>query len=802
MTRDLRQRFIVVAFSLYFVFVIYGSLVPLDFRPLPIEEAVASFRTIEYLKLGIVSRADWVSNILLFIPLAFFAMGVLDRRGMTTRLVCSVAVMLALVALSGAIEFTQLFFPPRTVSINDIIAETTGAAVGVAAWWIWRQRFFAWLGGWQRAHGHTDVATRLLWGYLAILFGYSLLPLDLTISPVEIFHKWREGRMVLIPFAFLSSLDARVLYEVVSDVVVWVPISLLIVASGRKNPRSAWMWAVVAASLLELLQVFVWTRVSDVNDVLAAIAGGWVGSWFGSRLFHKGEAANAVPPGRESNQLSLVWGVGVVIWSAVLVAVFWYPYDFIVDKTFLRERLALLLGRVPFHAYYYGTEYRAITELLHRMVFFAPLGALVAAWLKRGRRSGVMDFVLCLIPCGIVAFLIEGGRLLIPSKHPDSIDPALEIAGALAGFWIARAVMGRHTVQHDTDEGNFSGGVAVPCAEPIVRRSRSGVSISTATGQLTRGQLAALCGVPLMFCLAGSVAMSFSGVPYNVRKLFGEGHPVLTLFLLCLALYWVCGVPVWFRVWLAQGSWLRVPAYVVLVMIHGGVCYTLLRLSVPEEMIHKIVGSPVLGWPWEWELIGRFLALFAIPSVLMTGALLPVPLGAGIVRDIHWRWLAGAAFLLPLAHWVVVVKADTDNLVELMAGGGTWFSSLLLGGWLYTMFQTGTVLAARVAGHWRVSLAATLVFVGLSIPLCYSLLWVGTENDIYKYEKRFSAMQFMLSPDREHYLGGMSLALRYGVVHFLAIGVVCATQLTAMKLLELLEEKKTSTRSLRLRERA
>jgi len=773
----------------YLAFVVYGSLVPLRFRPLPFEEAVASFRAIKYLNLGIASRADWVSNILLFIPLAFLAMGVLDGQGKARRIIASAAVLLVLAALSGTLEFTQLFFPPRTVSINDIIAESVGAAVGVAAWWLWGQRVVAWLDGRQRTRGHFDIASRILWGYLAILFGYSLLPLDLTISPVEIFHKWRQGRMVLTPFAFLSKLDARGMYEVVSDVAVWVPVSLLLVATGRKNRRSAWIWAVGAAALLELLQVFVWTRVSDVNDVLAAIAGGGIGSWLGGIVFHRGQAIDAAPAGRKSKQLSLVWGLGFVIWSAVLAAVFWYPYDFMVERAFLRERIALLLGRVPFHAYYYGTEYRAITELLHRVAFFAPLGALAAAWIRKGRRSGVVDAVLCLIPCGLVAFVIEGGRLFVPSKQPDTIDPVLEIAGALTGFWIARAVMGRQSVNRESAVKTVSGEAEALSVDTVVRRPRSGSSRPTGVGQLTMGQLVLLCGGPLLFWLVGSVAMSFSGVPYNVRKLFGGGHPVLTLFILCLALYWICGVPVWFRVWLARGSWLRVPACGLLVMIHGAFCYTLLRLSVPVEMIHKIVGSPVLGWPWEWELLGRFLALFAVPSVLMTGALLPVPVGGGTARDLSWRWFAVAAVLLPLAHWVVVIQADTDNLVELMAGGGTWFSSLLLGGWLYVMFQTGTILAARGAGHWRVSLTAALVFVVLSIPLCYALLWAGTENDIYKYEKHFSAMQFMLSPDREHYLDGGSLAVRYSVVHLLAVGVICATQLTAMKLMEFGQER-------------
>jgi len=783
----------------YLAFVVYGSLVPLHFRPLPLKEAVVSFRAIEYLHLGIASRADWVSNILLFIPLSFLAMGVLNGKGMARRVFSSVAVMLGLVALSGAIEFTQLFFPPRTVSINDIIAESIGAALGITAWWIWGKRFLVWLEGWQQAHGPTDVTTRILWAYLALLFGYNLLPLDLTISPVELYHKWHEGRVRLVPFAFLANWDIKTVYNAIADTAIWIPVAALLLMTKKRTVKEAWLWTVLLATLVEVLQLFVWTRVTDVNQILESVLGGGMGAWLAGRFVSGEHAAVRSSEQLEENRSAWGWIACYLCWSLVLLVVFWYPFDFHTDYSFLKERI-VLLKRVPFYAYYYGTEYRAATELLHRLVFFAPLGALAAACIQKGRRSGLADAILCLIPCGLVILLIEGGRFLIPSKNPDTIDPLLELAGAFVGFWLVRAVSVRTKVKHNTSSSDFSPHAQAPAT--IARQSRPGFPGRTVMGKLTGGQLVLLCGAPLVFCLVGSVAMSFSGVPYNVRKIFGGGHPVLTLFMLCFALYWLCGVPVWFRVWLSRGSWLRVPAFPLLVILHGAVCYTLLRLSVPVEMIHKIVGSPVLGWPWEWELIGRFLALFAIPSMLMTGALLPVPLGAGVVRDVPWRWLAVAAVLLPLAHWVVVIEADTDNLVELMAGGGTWFSSILLGGWLYVVFQTGTILAARVAGHWRVSMTAALVFVVFSIPLCYALLWAGTENDIYKYEKHFSAMQFMLSPDREHYLGGGGLAVRYSVVHLLAVGVICATQLTAMKLLGVFQGKRQRIRPSQLKERA
>ena len=47
----------------YTLFVIYGSLVPLNFQHHSWQEAVETFKNIRYLNLGIGSRADWVRNI-------------------------------------------------------------------------------------------------------------------------------------------------------------------------------------------------------------------------------------------------------------------------------------------------------------------------------------------------------------------------------------------------------------------------------------------------------------------------------------------------------------------------------------------------------------------------------------------------------------------------------------------------------------------------------------------------------------------------------------------------------------------
>lgn len=346
-----RRGLVALAALAYLAFVVYGSLVPLDFRPRPLEEALRDFRAMPWLDLGAASRADWVANLLLFVPLAYLWTGVLWARAAWARLVGSTVVLLACAALSLAIEFSQIFFPPRTVSLNDVAAEGLGAVIGVVAWWASGERVLAWLAGWRQAHGAPSVAQRLLYGYLFVLFAYNLLPLDLTLSPVEFFHKWREGRILLVPFSAAYASLPQMVYDLATDVAVWVPVAFLArlaygpdAATRRPRTDAVVLVGVVAAAVaLEALQLFVYSRVTDLTDILTGTAGAWLGIVLSRRHRpgSRGESAHA-GAGR-----ALLWLVGLLAMLSLLALVFWYPFDFRTDWSFVHPRVAAL-ERMPF----------------------------------------------------------------------------------------------------------------------------------------------------------------------------------------------------------------------------------------------------------------------------------------------------------------------------------------------------------------------------------------------------------------------------------------------------------------------
>ena len=352
MTR--RWQFLLATLG-YLLFVVYGSLVPLEFVPLHWDEARARFARIPYLELRVASRADWVANLLLFIPLAYLWAGALWRCGRTAwNALALSAVVLVGAALSVAIEFVQLYFPQRTVSINDIVAEAAGAVIGVLLWWSTGEPLLRWLEAGARERNPTGWTERVLYVYLAVFCAYSVLPLDLTISPIEIYHKWNAGKVLLVPFSATYTSTANAVYDMGGDVLIWIPVAVLWRISGRLSPLEVWLRVTMAALLLEVLQLFVYSRVTDTTDVLMAMVGGLIGVMLGGRL-----AAHAdMPVDRQrSSRAWRLWALAFAVWLAIIALVFWYPFEVRVERIFVTDRLRQL-WRVPFMTYYFGSEYR------------------------------------------------------------------------------------------------------------------------------------------------------------------------------------------------------------------------------------------------------------------------------------------------------------------------------------------------------------------------------------------------------------------------------------------------------------
>ena len=422
---------------------VYGSLVPLQYEPLKFSEAVSRFRDIPFLQLSVESRADWVANILLFVPLgALWLAAIALDRSRRFGLAAALFVLPLCTALSIAVEFAQLWFPNRTVSQNDIIAETLGALAGIILWLLLGSAAMQWLRQYSSDLRPKKQRDWLLQAYLAGFLIYALMPFDLTISVAEIYRKYTEGRILLIPFSHSYDSLLDVVYELTTDVLVWVPIGAWTATAftARDRPVRPWLWCALWSAALvagvEMAQLFVYSRYVDVTDVLTGTFGIAIGAGI---MGWRSDSGSQGVPAAESMPLwrGLPWACAALLYIGVLLVLFWNPFDFTLDRHLARSRWESFF-RVPFAALYYGSEFHALQQVLRKLLLFAPLGALVSQMVAPLRWPARPLAIGALFTCIFaVAMGIELGQLILPSHTADLTDALLCTIGATLGMAVA-----------------------------------------------------------------------------------------------------------------------------------------------------------------------------------------------------------------------------------------------------------------------------------------------------------------------------------------------------------------------------
>jgi peptidoglycan/LPS O-acetylase OafA/YrhL/glycopeptide antibiotics resistance protein len=459
----------------YTAFAVYGSLVPLRFQALDWATAVERFRQIPLLYIDPFHRADLAANVLLFIPLAFCWTGVAAGKRRDAMALCAAAVVVAgCWLLSLAIEFTQLWFPERTTSWNDIIAESSGAVIG-AALWLWLGRAFAaWLSSWTSATTQATRVDKLLAAYCFCLVVYSVLPMDLTISLTELYDKYQAGRVNFVPFAQNRPLlSLQSVNDLLRDIVIYVPLGALAYRwlINVPRPRREWLsillsMAVVAAT--ECLQVIEISRYADVTDLITGLVGVSIGVVAAKRYDHR-QAAASGSAGAASAGWRSAWSEAglLAVWSLVLCGTAWYPFEFNFDRHFIKDRVQAL-AQAPMTTLYYSSEMWALTNSLRHILWFVPIGVLIDRLARGHARSREMSralLAMMLLGAAGLAVVLEMGQLAIPARTASFDGVWLRVLGALGGIAVSRWLAGGSKPRE-------CAGVAVPAGAATVSAPR------------------------------------------------------------------------------------------------------------------------------------------------------------------------------------------------------------------------------------------------------------------------------------------------------------------------------------------
>lgn len=413
---------------LYLVFVIYGSLVPLDFRPIPLDKALELFKNIRYLNLGAASRADWVANILLYIPLAFLwsaAFG--DVKNPFLRTVTTVVIITFCLALAVSIEFSQLFFPPRTVSINDLIAETIGTGIGVILWHAFGQYLIK-----QYKHislgSFFSVRAAILF-YLLAYLALSFFPFDFVTSFSELEAKSAgSGDHLFMAFDSCRQEALRCSVKLSVEILVILPLGILFSCLPYVTHRLILnvLIGFFLGVLVEGVQLFLISAsgqgISILTRMLGMVAGAILYIW-ASKQNHK----KWTPLFRPMVLVSILPYVVLVTAINGWMSGNWLNF----------EQALVKLGEtrfLPFYYFYYTSESVALVSLLSNIGTYFPIGLMFwVASLSTPRTQKTHWSTVGLTAAGF-ATIVEAGKLFLAQKHADPTDVLIAFAAAAGSY--------------------------------------------------------------------------------------------------------------------------------------------------------------------------------------------------------------------------------------------------------------------------------------------------------------------------------------------------------------------------------
>ena len=363
----------------------------------------------------------------------------------------------------------------------------------------------------------------------------------------------------------------------------------------------------------------------------------------------------------------------------------------------------------------------------------------------------------------LIAFGVEAGQLALPGKVADLTDALLEFVGGLLGYSSALWAWPRLAVATNTAPG-----------KPVDRARAASFGMKLLIRPVSSGFPWVGAHVLYLGGLAGALALvlRWAVMPYNVRELVPPGLLGVWALLALVVVFYGMANSVFFLMRERQRVWFL--AFPLLLLVQALAAWCLIRVGVPSESLQDVIGTPVLAWPWEWESLGRFAVLYTALGLQVLGAALLVSIvrkKSSLVDFAYWAMLC-AMLAWPL-HLSVVEHAATDNLTELMAHQASFLASAVISLAFFLTCLAASAISATLAHPgeriWLLLGVAVGSAMGASV-----LFWVGTEHTIVKYGRMFSAFQFLLSSDREHYAQGTSLLIRF-VLAFLLVCVGLAT---------------------------
>lgn len=692
----------------------YGSLYPFNFASPPNGILARLFSDLD----SMGSRGDILGNIGLFLP--WGVIGVLAMppgKAFYWTLASGFA-------LAFGVQIAQVWTPGRTPALYDVIWNMVGCVIGMA------------LGHYLR--GRPRLLSAKPAGAVLLLAAWVLvewLPLVPSLD-LQLIKDHLKALLVL------DSID-------IGELSMRLALTLLFAELlGRVlRPIQSLLVLPVVVAAIVLGQLIIVDTSLSLSAVLGHLCG--VIAWYGmARIDTDRRSALVV--------VALIAAYSVQALS---------PFSLKIEPS--------SFGFLPFEGMLQGSMLDNARSLATSLLLF---GSILLLLRDSGSKTSVTSIGLA-----FWVLLLEAMQLFIASRSASITEPLLVL---IAGFLVT-----------SMDSATRAAPTA-PRREPGLQPERPhGRPVRAISG---RRYASGAAVVVLLIVVALKILLNMPSVPYNVRELFrGDGN-ILALALFSLALLWIGMGSVWLGRSLLRSAYpaLLFPPMTVLV---GLISLAMLWSGVTSESISDIAGASNRFWyvtnrnVWGdfWRDLFLYLDAPGVIGFLETCVrywALYTPLCACLGLLVYafgqqannrhgwlaWSGLAGSAcLLLWLCKAIAFDWSSTDNLNELIARDGEWGwgGGGYLYGLLFLICLNAMLLAnASVTGLRR--LGATILFSMAAIPLGWWLLNHGLEQNVEKYDRVYSGVQFLLGPDRSHALSQGVLFLRWSLLQIVGTLVI------------------------------
>ena len=376
----LQRKVIWYSFFIFTFLILYNTLIPFRFNhnihDLPQLLGQMNWRPYSSPE-GHISKTDIVGNILLFIPFGFLLYMILNERG--SRLPLLIATVAGM-TLSLGIEITQLFIANRNSAIHDVIHNTLGSGIGAVL-----ARIYAFqLESFLRKHFYRLLNRKpfllLLIIIGALQFVAALMPFTVSITVSDLKRSLKS--LNLFPFQY-QSVGKWLFHEpnqhdalpwnwagFVENLLFWIVVGYLLYLCYRiywqkkdYGRRLLWGIPLIYFPVLEFAQLFIVSRIPDINDIIS----GYLGITVGFLVYH------LVRPWRRKmykTHLDLLI-IPLLLYGIFILFAGLQPFDWTFDPAVIHKDLTLS-NLIPFYAYFRKTSLWNIYDLVNSLTYFLP----------------------------------------------------------------------------------------------------------------------------------------------------------------------------------------------------------------------------------------------------------------------------------------------------------------------------------------------------------------------------------------------------------------------------------------------